>query len=892
MNDILMHYGTPRHSGRYPWGSGEDPYQHESDFLNYAAQLQKEGLKETEIANAFGMSTTEYRQAKSNAVNAKRADDINKVLRLAEKGYSNTKIATMLGITEGTVRNYKKEDATAKATKTNSTAEKLKEAVAEKGYIDVGKGVEYDLGVSSNRLSNAVKLLADEGYAVHDIKVEQANNKGKFTTIKVLAPPETTWAEVMNNKDKIKSITDYSSDGGLTWTPVQYPSSLSSKRVMIRYGDEGGADKDGVIEIREGVEDISLGNSRYAQVRILVDGTHYMKGMAMYNNNMPDGVDVIFNTNKKSGTEFNDVLKKIKNDPTNPFGATIKANGQRTYVDENGETQLSPINKIKEEGDWNEYSRNLSSQFLSKQNLTLINKQLNLSLADKQAEFEEICGKTNSAIKKALLESFADDCDASAVHLKAAALPRQNTKVILPIPDMADNEVYAPTYENGETVVLIRYPHAGTFEIPQLKVNNRQSTAKSLLGNAPDAIGINSKVAERLSGADFDGDTVLVIPCNSSKSNVKIKTSEPLDGLVGFDPKEKYPYYPGMSVMTSHQKGIQMGIVSNLITDMTLKGAPPEDLVKAVRHSMVVIDAEKHKLNYKQSEIDNDIAALKKKWQGGGGASTLVSRSKSKYMVPQRKLYSYTNNSIDPETGEKIYTETGKSYIKTKTNKDGTVKETIKEYMEESTKMAEAKDARVLSSGHPTEEAYAKYANSLKDLANQARLEWLNTPNTEYNPSAAKIYAEQVDSLNSQLNIALKNAPRERQAQLAANVEYTAKKRANPDMTSDEKKKVQTQAIASARARFGAKKTLITISDKEWEAIQAGAISNNKLTQILNNSDMDVVKELATPRDKKEVSSTQKARIDSLNASGYTLAEIADAMNISSSTVSAVLKGK
>ena len=38
--DELAHYGTPRHSGRYPWGSGDDPYQHEGEIF-----VQKECLK-------------------------------------------------------------------------------------------------------------------------------------------------------------------------------------------------------------------------------------------------------------------------------------------------------------------------------------------------------------------------------------------------------------------------------------------------------------------------------------------------------------------------------------------------------------------------------------------------------------------------------------------------------------------------------------------------------------------------------------------------------------------------------------------------------------------------------------------------------------------------------
>ena len=133
---------------------------------------------------------------------------------------------------------------------------------------------------------------------------------------------------------------------------------------MIRYADDVGPDgfkgiqKDGVIEIRRGVKDLSLGNSMYSQVRILVGKDKYLKGMAVYadGKDMPDGVDVIFNTNKSSNKSFDEVLKSIKeDDPNNPFGALIKADGQYEYIDSDGKKKLSPINKTREEGDWDEW---------------------------------------------------------------------------------------------------------------------------------------------------------------------------------------------------------------------------------------------------------------------------------------------------------------------------------------------------------------------------------------------------------------------------------------------------------------------------------------------------------------------------------------------------------
>ena len=443
---------------------------------------------------------------------------------------------------------------------------------------------------------------------------------------------------------------------------------------------------------------------------------------------------------------------------------------------------------------------------------------------------------------------------------------------------MKPTEIYAPNYSDGEHVVLIRYPHGGTFEIPELVVNNKNKEAKSILGNAVDAVGINSATAAILSGADFDGDTALVIPVNE---RVRIKTSPPLEGLKGFDPKEAYPGYEGMKVMSPRTKQIEMGKVSNLITDMTLKGAPPEDLEKAVKHSMVVIDAEKHKLNYKQSEMDNEIAKLKEIYQGKatGGASTLISKASSEKTVLERK-YDY---KPDPETGKLTYTETGRVY------KDKNGKEVFA--TQKTTWMADTDDARTLSSGYEQEEAYASYANKLKALANQSRVDAMAIKPAPVSQSAKETYKAEVASLKSKLDIALLNAPKERQAQIIANTIITAKKKDNPDLEKDDLKKIRSQAIADARVKVGAKKTLVDISDKEWQAIQSGAISTNQLSLILNNSDLDTVKKLATPKESTNTLSTaRQARIKAMDASGLTTSEIAEALGISTSTVSKYIK--
>lgn len=888
--DELMHYGMPKRSGRYPWGSGDNPYQHSGDFLSRIEELKKQGLSETEIAKSMGLTTTQFRTQRSLAKDERRALDVATAKGLREKGYSLNEIAEKMGYeNDSSVRSLLNENSEARMNQAKKTAEFLKKQIDEKGMIDVGTGVERELGISKEKLNQALYILEMEGYEVYGGGVPQATNPGKQTNLKVACPPGTEHKDIYNsmNSGEIHSVTEYAShDDGETFDKFVYPKSMNSNRLQIRYAEEGGLQKDGVVEIRRGVDDLSLGESHYAQVRILVDDTKYIKGMAVYSDDMPDGIDVVFNTNKHKGTPKEDVLKNIKNDPDNPFGSLIKANGQSYYEDKNGERQLSLINKRAEEGDWGEWSDHLPSQFLSKQNITLIKKQLNLAEADKQAEFDEICSLTNPTVKKALLQSFADDCDSAAVHLQAAALPRQKYQVILPITTMKDTEVYAPNYKNGEKVALIRYPHGGTFEIPILTVNNKQPDAKRILGNALDAVGINSKVAERLSGADFDGDTVMVIPTGGK---VKITSTQPLKGLDGFDPKMEYGGKKPGTFKPMKNTQTEMGKISNLITDMTLKGASKDELARAVRHSMVVIDAEKHKLDYKQSEADNGIAALKKKYQGTvdkdgkyhEGAATLISRAKSETSVLKRK----GSPIIDPETGEQRYKEVYEEYIDKKTGKK-------KVRTQQSTKMAETRDARTLSSGTPQEEAYADYANSMKALANKARKEMLSTGKIKYSASAKEAYQKEVDSLTAKLNVALKNAPKERRAQIIANATINAKKKSNPDMTKSEIKKAGQQALTAARNKVGAKRTTIKITDREWDAIQAGAISENKLIQILNSVDIDDLRQRATPRSTTSLSKAKINKIALMNASGYSTAEIAESLGVSSSTVSMYLKGK
>jgi hypothetical protein len=330
-----------------------------------------------------------------------------------------------------------------------------------------------------------------------------------------------------------------------------------------------------------------------------------------------------------------------------------------------------------------------------------------------------------------------------------------------------------------------------------------------------------------------------------------------------------------------------MGDVSNLITDMTIKNASHAEIARAVRHSMVVIDAHKHNLNYKQSAIDNGIPQLKEKYQGSAraGAATLVSRAKSPVRVPERKpRRASLGGPVDPTTGQRVFEETGR----TRVNKDG-VEVPI---TSRSRKLAEVDDAHLLSSGTPMERIYADHSNSLKDLANTARREAINTPRATYSPSAAKTYEAPVRSLNAKLELAIRNRPLERQAQVLANATVRQKKDANPGMDDDTLRKIKSQALESARARTGAQRSRIQITQDEWDAIQAGAISDSKLSSILNNADMDVVRQLATPRTNLLMSPAMNQRAQSMAALGYTRAQIADQLGVSTSTLERSLSGE
>lgn len=1041
MEDELYHIGTPQEfdfdphgSGRYRQGSGENPNQHFSGdrFEIQYRELKSKKLPEKKIAELMGYKSTKKFRA-DVSINKERQRAIKyetgQKLEKEHPDWSRSKVASELGIPESSYRALIKSMENGTKDRASKVADNLQSLVDKHGAIDVGKGSNLMLGCSREKENAALEILKQKGYEVSNFRFRQVTNPKQTTEFKVLHKPELSYDYIHKNRQVIKPINDlatFEDSGDSMYKLNEYPSSMEKKRLAIRFSDgmvanadgtvysgisndpkKSGTAKDGLIEVRRGCKDLDFGpGENYCQARILVNETHYIKGMAVYSDDLPDGVDVLFNTNKDSsipvfGSKNSSVLKPIKkDDPDNPFGSALKMNGgQSYYPDPNGKYKnaagepmsLSLINKRAEEDDWNDWSNKLPAQFLSKQNVPLIRRQLNLALADKEKSLKEIRSLTNPEVKASFLDEFADSCDTESVHLRAAALPGQRYQVILPLTTIADNECYAPNWPNGTKVVLIRYPHGGIFEIPTLTVNNNNKEGKEHLSSiqtARDAIGITKKTADRLSGADFDGDTVMVVPLsNDFKINT---TKDTLPGLKGFDPSSSYGCDPSLTYVddegvshyfrngiefkpmnkTSTQK--EMGIVSNLITDMTLQNATAQEMERAVRHSMVVIDAEKHHLDYKASERENGIEQLKQKYQYhkkgvdkngedvyGKGAATLVSRAKAEVYVPERKeglfvikdtgkpvvddegkgtnsktfLDPETGNRlkradvkelfIDPKTGKKLYHETGREEIKVTYIDDDGNKQTVKGYsrgddiiykksktdeqymvvtnekvtknlaLQKVSQMSETDDAFELSRGTPQEKLYAEYANRLKNMANQARLEELMINDTKYSKQARELYRDQYNSLKEKVEKAEINAPYERQAQLMADGIINATVADDPTLYSDKEryKKLKTRIINNCRLKVGAKRNPVEVTPKEWEAIQSGAIASDMIKKILKYADKDKLKELSMPKKSVTVTKGMETRMANLAKRGYTMADIARSLGVSVSTVDKYLKG-
>ncbi len=916
----LKHYGIMRKSGRYPWGSGGDEYTRSNDFYGFVDYIRslfiKDGLEpsDKEIAKAIGVkvaelsgdprasfSVSDLRSTRTIAKEQIVREETLRVVALRDKGTSPKAIWELTGIPEPTVRLRLKNSENIKTSSLRATAEAIKAEVDAFKIVDVGIGVEYALGVADTKKKAALAVLRDEGYETYNLKVKNVGSKNAKNQL-VIVPPGTGFAAARKMVDQVHTMGIYSEDEGRSFVRIQPPLNISSKRLSVNFKEDGGSNLDGAIYVRPGVPDLDMGKNVYAQVRIAVDGTHYLKGMAVIKHDMPDGVDLIFNTNKSRDVGKLGALKDQESDPTNPFGSSIK----RQIVDGNGVVK-SAINIVNEEGDWDTWRNSLPSQMLSKQPQSLIKSQLSETRKQAETRIKEIESITNAVVRKKALEDYAAQLDSDGVELRAAALPHQRTQVIIPMTSMRPEEIYAPNFETGQKVALIRYPHGGRFEIPEVTVNNLNRTAKNLLGNANDAIGIHPSVAARLSGADFDGDTVVVIPnttgtvkgAKSMGSQAKVYE----EGLKDFEPQRIYGGYKvdangkgNFKLMT--QTGKEMGLITNLITDMSIQGATPEHVVRAVRHSMVVIDAEKHKLDYKSSELQNGIAQLRTLYQGKptGGASTLLSLATSSVRVEEQKLGTRTvGGPIDKETGALRYEPTGRQ-TSVYDRKTRTYTDEKTPALSKFKKLELVDDAYDLTKdpNNPVERLYADHANAMKALANETRLKALAIPNPPTNKAAKLVYKDEVSKLVSDLDAAKAQAPLNRRADIIAGAVVKAKRSDDPTIALDRDRlaKVERAAKTDARAKLGLEQPVIQISDRQWDAIQSGAVSPSRLRDILQFADPAQVTKLALPRENTVVTSAIGARARAMLAAGLTTADVASALGISVSTLrAAALRG-
>lgn len=820
----LKHYGMPRRSGRYKYGSGKEGYQ-SSDFRRKYNEYKSKGMGEDEIKEKLGLNSTQLRSNitwMNNEIRQERRRDIQKLL---SEGRNNSEIAKALNISEGTVRNELKEGSDHKTVQFESVKNTLKEAVDRDKYIDVGLGVEHQIGVPRTRFDAVIdKMVYEEDYHVHNIYVPRLADPEKKTTMIVLTK-EPDYKVVSDNRDQIKHLGMMSEDGGETIRRFDAPKPIEPSKVSIKYKEDGGDLRDGLIELNPKNPDLDLEGRHYAQVRILVGPDRYLKGMAVYGDpkDFKTGQDIIFHTVKSKKTDLSDdenkraVLKETVPDvdDVEVFGSMLmRQNKSRT------------LNIVNEEGTWDTWSTKLSSQFLSKQPVKLIKDRLMATKKSLDNELEEIDSIINPVVKQHLMEKFSDGLDKKASFLNAKGLPGTKNHVILPFPELNPGEVYAPNYKNGDRVVLVRYPHGGLFELPEVTVNNTNAKAKRVLGTAPDAIGIHPSVAEKLSGADFDGDTVWVIPNN----NKQIKTKDSLPELQGFDPKDYKVDY--VTVKSKRYGSNLMGDVSNLITDMTIKDAKDSEIARAVKHSMVVIDARKHKLDYKRSYEENDIKSLKEKYQRhinpdtdkpSLAASTLISRSKRKINL-----------------GEPNF-EPGK-----------------------------------YSSGTQVENVYVDYLSELKSLKNTSEKKIASIKTPKYDKEASKTYKVEVNSINEKIIKAKLNSPKERQAQIISNKLYWSN--VNESMEDDAKKKLKSTSLARARDIAGAKggESRIDLTRKEWEAIEHNALSVNKVKEVLNYGDLDQIRKFATPRAPKLSSAKLQQAQAWIDSGKYTYAEVSE----------------
>ena len=213
---------------------------------------------------------------------------------------------------------------------------------------------------------------------------------------------------------------------------------------------------------------------------------------------------------------------------------------------------------------------------------------------------------------------------------------------------------------------------------------------------------------------------------------------------------------------------------------------------------------------------------------------------------------------------------------------------------EKTTKMAKTDDAYSLSSGTKIEGIYANHANRLKSLANQARKEIMSTEDIAYNPAAAKRYSDEVASLKAKKNAVDKHRPLERRAGTIASSLFQMKAAEDPTLWEDHDraKKERARLMDYARKQIGEKRPVIKFTDREYEAIQAGALTKTFLKELIKECDQDALKQRAMPRQWTAMSPAKLSKARQMLRNGATNIEVAQALGVSTSTLYNALNAK
>src|SRR5699024_3398393 len=219
----------------------------------------------SELPKEYQLGTTEFRVAQRRAKHDRRQLQYDRIRSLKEDGLTATEIGREMGLNESTVRSILNSGVTERVGRAEEIAKTLKDEVDRKGMIDISEGAERVLGVTEGQLDEAAYILeAEYGYKRYGVGVKNTTNPRQQTNTTVLAKPEFDQKYAYQHQDQIQALGDYhfDSDTGVA-RKLQRPSSLDSSRVAVRYAEDGGIDKDGVIEIRRGVADLDLGKSHY-----------------------------------------------------------------------------------------------------------------------------------------------------------------------------------------------------------------------------------------------------------------------------------------------------------------------------------------------------------------------------------------------------------------------------------------------------------------------------------------------------------------------------------------------------------------------------------------------------------------------------------------------------